>query len=143
MNTPELPEDNLARGLTEVAGADVNKEPDSNTLKEKEDLEKVRYGAQTEGQKQDIKERKKYAQLFFYLSCAWLVAIVAILMLQGFGSQGFGSFWKTPFKLSDSIVLAMIGSTTANVLGILYIVAKYLFPNRGSDDGTTDSDKFV
>jgi len=65
MNTPELPEDNLARGLTEVAGADVNKEPDPDTLKEKEDLEKVRYGAQTEGQKQDIKERKKYAQLFF------------------------------------------------------------------------------
>jgi hypothetical protein len=138
MNTPELPEDNLARGLTEVAGANVNKEPDPNTQQE---LETLRYGAQTEGQKQDIKERKKYAQLFFYLSCAWLVAIVVILMLQGFGSQGFGSFWKAPFKLSDSIVLAMIGSTTANVLGILYIVAKYLFPNRGSDDGTTDSDK--
>jgi hypothetical protein len=136
MNTPELPEEKLSRGLTEVAGANVNKEPDPNTLKEKEDLEKVRYGAHTEGQKQDIQERKKYAQLFFYLSCAWLVAIVVILIL-----QGFGSFWKTPFKLSDSIVLAMIGSTTANVLGILYIVAKYLFPNRGSDDGTTDSAK--
>src|ERR1022692_193689 len=136
MNAPELPEEKLSRGLGEVASADVNTEPDPNTLKEKEDLEKVRYGAQTEGQKQDIQERKKYAQLFFYLSCAWLVAIVVIIML-----QGFGAFWKTPFKLSDSIVLAMIGSTTANVLGILYIVAKYLFPNRGSDDNTPESDK--
>jgi hypothetical protein len=53
--------------------------------------------------------------------------------------QGFGSLLGMPFKLSDSIVLAMIGSTTANVLGILYIVAKYLFPNRGrDDDNTTD-----
>jgi amino acid permease len=136
MNAPELPEEKLSRGLGEVASADVNTEPDPNTLKEKEDLEKVRYGAQTEGQKQDIQERKKYAQLFFYLSCAWLVAIVVIIML-----QGFGAFWKTPFKLSDSIVLAMIGSTTANVLGILYIVAKYLFPNRGSDDNTPELDK--
>jgi hypothetical protein len=137
MSAPELPEEKLARGLAEAKSAEVNKEPDPNTLKEKEDLEKVRYGAQTEGQKQDIKERKKYAQLFFYLSCAWLVAIVAILMLQGFGF----SFWKAPFHLSDSIVLAMIGSTTANVLGILYIVAKYLFPNRGSDDDTRDAAK--
>jgi len=138
MNTPELPEGDLARRLAEVADAHVNKEPDPDTQQELE-----RYGAQTEGQKQDIKERKKYAQLFFYLSCAWLAAIVVILMLQGFGSQGFDSLWKTPFKLSDSIVLAMIGSTTANVLGILYIVAKYLFPNRGRDDNAPESGKSV
>jgi uncharacterized membrane protein (DUF485 family) len=134
MSAPELPpQDKLARGLAEAASETVSNEPDPNTLREKADLEKVRYGAQTEGQKQDIKERKKYARLFFYLSCAWLVAIVAIIMLQGFGY----SFWGAPFKLSDSIVLAMIGSTTANVLGILYIVAKYLFPNRGRDDDNT------
>jgi hypothetical protein len=96
----------------------------------------VRYGTQTSGLTQDIAERKKYAQLFFRLSCAWLVGITAILML-----QGFGSLWKVPFKLSDSIVLTMIGSTTVNVLGILYIVAKYLFPNRVIDESTTDSAK--
>jgi hypothetical protein len=59
-------------------------------------------------------------------------------MLLGFGSL---SFWKAPFKRSDSVVLAMIGSATANVLGILLIVAKYLFPNRGSDDNTAASVK--
>jgi hypothetical protein len=136
MNPPEPPEDKLSRGLKEVAKEDVNEQPDPNTIKEEKDLERVRYGAQTEGQKQDIKERKKYALLFFYLSCAWLVAIMAIIML-----QGFGWFCKAPFKLSDSIVLTMIGSTTVNVLGILYIVAKYLFPNRSSDDSTSDSGK--
>jgi hypothetical protein len=137
MSTPELPpQDKLARGLAEAASSEVSKEPDPNTLKERAELEKERYGTQTSGLTQDIAERKKYAGFFFCLSCAWLVAIVAILMLQGFGSL---SFWKAPFKLSDSIVLAMIGSTTINVLGILYIVANYLFPKHGEGDNTTDS----
>jgi hypothetical protein len=130
MSTPELPQDKLARGLAEATSAEVSKEPDLNTLKEQADLERLRFKALTSGLEQDIAERKKYAFRFFLLSCGWLVAIVAILMLQGFGF----SFWKAPFKLSEPIVLAMIGSTTANVIGILYIVAKYLFPNRGKDD---------
>jgi hypothetical protein len=121
----ERPEDKLARGLAEAASTKVSEEPDQNTLKEEADLGKERYSTRTTGLAQDIAERKKYAKLFFRLSCAWLVAITVILMLQGFGSL---SFWKAPFNLPDSIVLAMIGSTTVNVLGILYIVAKYLFP---------------
>ena len=36
-----------------------------------------------------------------------------------------------PFKLSDIVVLAAIGSTTVNVLGILFVVAKYLFQAVG------------
>ena len=36
-----------------------------------------------------------------------------------------------PFMLSENIMLAAIGSTTVNVLGILYVVANYLFPKRG------------
>ena len=137
MSTPELPpQEKLAR-LAEVTNAKVSSDPDPNTLKESATLQNERFRSETSGQKQNITERKKYAQLFFCLSCAWLVGITGILMLQGFGSRG-----KVPFELSDSIVLTMIGSTTVNVLGILYIVAKYLFPNRGwGDDNTSDSSK--
>src|ERR1700686_2511228 len=120
MSAPELPpQDKLARGLAEAANSEVSTEPDPNTLREKADLEQERYGTQTSGLTQDIAERKKYAGFFFCLSCAWLLAIMTILLLQGFGSLWF---WKVPFKLSDGIVLTMIGSTTVNVLGILYIV---------------------
>ena len=72
---------------------------------------------------QDIEERKKYANYFFRLACSWLFIITTILILQGF--DGFYSF-----KLQDNIVLAVIGSTTVNILGILYVVANYLFPKR-------------
>jgi multidrug efflux pump subunit AcrB len=130
MSSPELPEERISR-LAAAATAEVSKDPDPNTLREKEDLHE-RYGVQTGGQKQDIDERKKYALCFFVLSCGWLTLITLILLLQGFGSF---AFFKRPFKLDTSVVLAVIGSTTANVLWILYIVAKYLFPNPGNDDG--------
>jgi hypothetical protein len=56
--------------------------------------------------------------------CAgWVTAIFVLLVLNGFGAAIY-------FKLSDSVLLAAIGSTTANILGIFYIVARYLFPKR-------------
>jgi hypothetical protein len=121
---PELPSDSLAR--IRALGV-VGKEPDPNTAKESADLDKKRLEAEIHGLEQDIDERKRYASRFFLLSCAWLLSIIAILMLQGFGSIWFG---RLPFKLSENVLLAVIGSTTVNVLGILYVVAKYLFPER-------------
>ena len=101
---------------------DVNQNPSTETALEKEHLENARLAQEVAGLKQDTDERKKYARLFFGLSCAWIVTIIVILLLDGFG------WWS--FKLSDSVVLATIGSTTVNVLGILYIVANYLFPKK-------------
>ena len=43
--------------------------------------------------------------------------------------QGFLSPWKV-FALSDAVILAAIGGTTVNVLGIFIIVVNYLFPKR-------------
>ena len=34
------------------------------------------------------------------------------------------------FKLSDTVLATLIGSTTASVLGLFAIVANYLFPKR-------------
>jgi len=50
--------------------------------------------------------------------------VTVLLLLQGFGLRS----WE--FKLSDPVMLAVIGSTTVNILGILYVVANYLFPKR-------------
>ncbi|HWR36995.1 MAG TPA: hypothetical protein VN622_14125 [Clostridia bacterium] len=80
------------------------------------------------GVQQDIVERKKYALCFFVLACAWVCVIGTILLLQGFGSFWWGCM---PFKLSDSVLLTAMGTTTANILGILLVVAKYLFKSNG------------
>jgi hypothetical protein len=67
---------------------------------------------------QDTDERKKYAKRFLWLACAWVVVVATQ------GCRGFA------FRLSDSVLLAAIGSTTANIVGILYVVANYLFPKK-------------
>jgi hypothetical protein len=70
--------------------------------------------------KQDIAERKKYASCIFVLICAWIGMLFALLAAQGF------DHW-TQFSLSQPVILATIGSTTVDVLGLFYIVTRYLF----------------
>ena len=62
--------------------------------------------------------RRFYAPAFFVLSCLWLVMISVLLFLHGFGIM----------RLSDSVLIAALSTTTANVLGTLFVVARYLFP---------------
>ena len=69
---------------------------------------------------QDIDERKMYAQLIFVLIVGWIVAILAVVLLQGFSFKGF--------EISDKVLMTLIGGTTINILGIFIIVANYLFP---------------
>jgi hypothetical protein len=107
---------------------EVSASPDPATSLGIEDLKAQHAQAELDSYRQDTGERKKYAGRFFLLSCAWILTITTILLLQGFGRLWF------PFKLSEPIILATIGSTTVNVLGILYIVANYLFPKKGPTD---------
>jgi hypothetical protein len=127
---PPPPDHEFVQKLTQALTRslkDVSDVPDPETRQEEEDLDKEHTRAILRGLKQDIDERKKYARCFFVLACFWLAAITVLLVLQGFGSFWFGLM---PFKLSESVLLAVIGSTTVNVLGILYVVANYLFPKR-------------
>ena len=87
---------------------------------------------------QDRQERQKYAKYLFKLICAWLLGIFSIIMFSGFGATT-ARFdmsdmpvvkrleFKPSFKLSDAVLLALIGGTTINVLGLFVIVANYLF----------------
>jgi hypothetical protein len=76
---------------------------------------------------QDTDERKNYARRFLYIAWAWVAVIALVLIMQGSCSQGCG---PVRFQLSDPVLLAAIGSTTANIFGILYVVANYLFPKK-------------
>jgi hypothetical protein len=114
-------------GITSPEPSEVSRQPDTATSLDL--LQAYKANAELESYQQDTKERKTYARGFFILSCVWIVVICGLLALQGFGSCG-----KLQFKLSEPVILAAIGSTTVNILGILYIVANYLFPKRGTAD---------
>lgn len=83
--------------------------------------------------KQDMAERKIYANRIFSLVTYWLIFIGLILIATGGNRYTFKMpnniiFSFGGLKLSDTVILALIGSTTLNVLALFYIVANYLFP---------------
>lgn len=82
----------------------------------------LKHKAELESFRQDTGERKKYAKKIFSLTCLWVVGIYVLLLFEGFAYRGF--------KLSESVMLAAIGSTTANIIGVFLIVTRYFFPKK-------------
>lgn len=102
--------------------ADVQEDDNSRKQEEVDDRERQRYDAETEGIKQDIQERKKYANLIYRLVVGWLVVVGLIL--------GWSGCERVAYKLSDQVLITLISGTTINVLGLFAIVANYLFPKK-------------
>lgn len=96
--------------------------PDLLAKQEEEYLDLAAKRVQLEGQKQDIENRNTYAGRIFWLLCAWFVLLFTVLFLAGFKVFSF--------TLSDPVLLGLIGSTTANVIGIFLFVVRYLYPKR-------------
>src|SRR5271165_3282390 len=65
--------------------------------------------------------RKPMVIFLALLSLCWLVSCGDLLLLQGFSRF-------TGFNLATSAVIALITTTTANVLAMLVVVVKFVFP---------------
>ncbi|MBV7434523.1 hypothetical protein KRX19_05725 [Cardiobacteriaceae bacterium TAE3-ERU3] len=74
--------------------------------------------------KDNHKLRKKYIHKLSRLIETWLF-FNAILII--FHALDFG--WLTWFKLSDNVLIVLLTTTTATVLGLFAIAARWLFPN--------------
>ena len=68
-----------------------------------------------------LAKRYKYARTFVRLATTWLFVVAAMLTATGVQS--------IPFELSDTVLIAVLGTALANVLAPVYLVAKYLFSN--------------
>lgn len=98
---------------------------DSKTISETEDL-KLR--THLRGLEQDIDERKKYANRIFVLVAIWLAVVVVVLVADGIRWPWMARY--IGFDLPEAVLMALITTTTGGVVGILLIVARYLFPQR-------------
>lgn len=97
-------------------------DPDADALAtgERASLDNELLKSELKDKVQDRTERLKYATASFRLVRGWLIVVGLVVFAQGFHSRGF--------DLSGPVMIALLGSTTASVLGIFYIVANYLFP---------------
>lgn len=64
--------------------------------------------------------------LFVYLF-AWSVAILALVFLSG----AKPALFDLTFGLSDSVLITLLTTTLAQVIGLLTIAFKWLFPREG------------
>lgn len=69
------------------------------------------------------------------LLCAWLLLLFVTLAAQGFRWGGF--------ELTERVLLALIGGTTINVIGIFIVVMNYLFPKSPSDSSPAGKSRRV
>lgn len=74
------------------------------------------------GKKQDREQRKDFAERIFSFLVFYMATVGVFVLLSGVALN--------IFHLSDTVLVTMLGTTTANVIGIFIVVAKYLFPQH-------------
>lgn len=83
----------------------------------REDIELDTLRENLEGKRQDRKQRGNFAVRIFNLMCIYLAVVLLIVTLKGF----------RVLDLDNTVLNVLLTTTTANVIGIFIIVAKYLF----------------
>lgn len=97
-------------------------QPDTKAIDEKQGFENAKEIEDLTSLKQDRAERLKFGRWIFTLVCVWLGVVCTILFLAGFKLGGF--------SLESSVLIALLGTTTVNIVGVLLAVTGYLFPKR-------------
>lgn len=106
-----------------------NSDPNSKyplTLLRKEELRRIELEnealeGENQGDAQDREQRKDFADRIFSFVCNYMIFVCILLFLKAITPR---------FYLSDNVIITLLGTTTANVIGILIIVVTYLFSRK-------------
>ncbi len=90
-----------------------------------------------ESQKRDLDARTRYVDRVYWLIVYWLV-FVAVVIVQD-ARRPLVSLIR--FDVSDPVLIALITTTTINVIGLFIVVLRYLFarpelPQTGTDQAS-------
>lgn len=105
---------------SEMKLSDILKKMDKNSLEDQDidsdelDLQKRRY--ENERYRDDTKSRRYLAYWAATVVTVYLLLVFVILFMN-----------TTCLHLSDPVMIALLGTTTVNVLGLMYIVLKGYF----------------
>ncbi len=100
---------------------------DFENLRRREDLLTEEVGVRVKNLKQDVALRKTYSNRIFWLIVAWVSGLGVLLTAQFFAARmGLERFPK-------ETMIALLATTSVNVIGLLHIVARYVFPSGNSE----------
>lgn len=94
------------------------KEQELIKLQYENDARKV----ENESETQNKQQRKDFAERIYSFAAIYMLGVFLLLFLSGTETINF--------KLSDNVLITLLGTTTANVIGILIIVVTYLFSRK-------------
>lgn len=78
-----------------------------------------------ESRKQDRRQRETFSNKIFKLLCFFLIIVGCIIFLSTLHIPPLMKY--VHFRLSDNVVIALLTTSSANVIGIFIFVVKYLF----------------
>ena len=72
--------------------------------------------------KQDRDERKRFATKIFWMMTCFLFIVLLSVFLHAIP--------RVPFNLSDPVLIALLTTSSAEVIGVFLVVARYLFKSK-------------
>jgi hypothetical protein len=85
----------------------------------------------TPKEKREQEENRQHKEIFdfrikiykwlFWSICGYIGLVLVLLFVTGFYKK---------FNLDSSVLIALLSTTSANILGVFYIASKWLFPNK-------------
>lgn len=90
------------------------------------DRDNERWQEDREDLRQDREERKTYAKRIYGLVRQWLGLVLLIVVAHAIGGE--------LFNVPEVVLATLVGGTTGSVLGLFWVVSRYLFPDRSSQN---------
>ena len=124
-NLPFVDESSTHGSLTEFPDIEANSSLYSSEVfaqqefKDWDDYDKISKKLRNDRYEEDTKHRKNLSTWAAVIVSIWLISVLLILT--------FNTSW---LELSDTIMVALLSTTTLNVLGMMVIVLRGLFENR-------------
>jgi hypothetical protein len=102
----------------EITGAsDEKAQKEFESFRQKQLHEQAMKGGQL-----DLSLRGAFTWIIFGLVLIWLFFVGGVIVAAGFK-------WNA-FTISDAVLLGLLGTTTANIVGLFLVVTNYLFPKK-------------
>lgn len=111
----------------DTINVDDGKYDDIDNLIKQQELRKLQLEnearkVENESETQNKEQRKDFSERIYSFAAIYMFFVFLILFLSGTET--------TNFNLSDNVLITLLGTTTANVIGILIIVVTYLFSRK-------------
>ena len=103
----------------ETAILDPNTKKEVQADKKEQKLHNQRKHLENNSLRDDVRLKKHYGYAILIGIFVWLLLVLVTVCLTGLQK----------LYLSDSVLVTLLSTTTVNLIGVLWVVVKYLFPH--------------